>query len=76
MHVLGQMTARSDHEFWPEVPNGTLNACLAQYLSSCNTHGHVTDAYLVALAEHHNGQLATLDRSLASLHANIAILVA
>jgi predicted nucleic acid-binding protein len=31
-------------------------------------HRQVTDAYLVALARHHDGRLATFDRGLAALH--------
>ena len=32
-------------------------------------HRQVTDAYLVALARHHGGRVATLDRGLAVVHA-------
>ena len=38
-------------------------------------HRQVTDAYLVALANHHDGRLATFDRALAALHAPVAFLV-
>jgi predicted nucleic acid-binding protein len=32
----------------------------------------VTDAYLAALVRHHGGRLATFDRGLAALHADVA----
>ena len=35
----------------------------------------VTDAYLVGLALHHSGRLATFDRALAALHSSVAELV-
>jgi len=40
-------------------------------------HGQrqVTDAYLAALARVRSGRLATFDRGLAALHADVAFLV-
>jgi toxin-antitoxin system PIN domain toxin len=38
-------------------------------------HRQVTDAYLAALARHHGAKLATLDRGLAALHADVAVLI-
>lgn len=38
-------------------------------------HRQVTDAYLVALARHHGGRLATLDRGLAALHGEDVFLL-
>jgi toxin-antitoxin system PIN domain toxin len=38
-------------------------------------HSQVTDAYLAALARHHGLRLATLDRGMAQLHADIAELI-
>lgn len=38
-------------------------------------HSQVTDAYLAALARHHSGRLATLDRALAALHDDVAELI-
>ena len=35
----------------------------------------VTDSYLAALARHRNGRLATFDRGLAALHADVADLI-
>lgn len=72
---LHRMTARKDHEFWPEAPSGTRDAEVARRLSASLTHQHVTDAYLAALANHHQGQVVTLDRSLVNGHPDVGILV-
>lgn len=73
--VLTRMIARTDHEFGPDIPDGALDAGLASGLSSCHSHAQVTDAYLAVLAAHHDGQLVTLDGSLAVRHPNVAIFV-
>ena len=75
VNVLAKMITRSDHEFWTDIPNGALDAGLVKELSSCRSHGQITDAYLAALAVHHDGQLVTLDGSLATRHPNVAMLV-
>ena len=69
--ALAQILALEGHVFWPdsisllEIPEiGIIG------------HKQVTDAYLVALAIHQGGRLATLDRTLAGLHAPNAILIA
>jgi predicted nucleic acid-binding protein len=56
--------ARS-HRFWPA--DISLADAVKDLRISLSGHQQVTDAYLLALACHHNGKLATLDRSLASL---------
>ena len=38
-------------------------------------HRQVTDAYLVALARHHGGRVATLDKGLAALHGGDVLLL-
>jgi uncharacterized protein len=38
-------------------------------------HRQITDAYLAALARKHGAKLATFDRALASLHADVAVLI-
>ena len=75
LQLLQQMMARKDHEFWPEAPGGVADAEVARRLSDSLTHGHVTDAYLAALACYHGGQVATLDRSLVARHPDVAVLV-
>ncbi len=56
--VLRQFCAHPGHTFWPDAasvrdmlpPNAVL------------THHHITDVYLLGLAVHHGGKLATLDQ--------------
>ncbi len=67
---LARLAADTRHRFWPaavsyvSVPwHGVLG------------HRQVTDAYLAALARHHGGCLATLDRGMAALHPDVAQLI-
>lgn len=70
MQVLEAVTASPAHEFWPdEVPY--FRAALRGVVG----HRQVTDAYLVTLARHRGGRLATFDAGLASLHPDVADLV-
>jgi toxin-antitoxin system PIN domain toxin len=50
------------HQFWPD----SISLPDAVHLLKGRVKGHqqVTDAYLVALAIHHRGKLATLDRKI------------
>jgi len=51
------------HEFWPDdVPYE------AEHLVGVIGHRQITDAYLVALARHHDAPVVTLDKGLAALH--------
>lgn len=58
---LRQFTASGGHTHWPDdvsiLQAGSLDA------SHLTGHREVTDAYLLALAKHHGGSLATFDRS-------------
>jgi toxin-antitoxin system PIN domain toxin len=45
-------------------------------LAGVRGHRQVTDAYLVGLAEHRRGRLATLDRALVEAHPRRTVLVA
>lgn len=63
--VLDAMRAQAWHAFWPDdIP------CEAGDLVGVIGHRQVTDAYLVALARHHGGLVATLDKGLAALHGD------
>jgi hypothetical protein len=73
--LLQQMIARKDHEFWAEVPAGIADEDVSGQLSASLTHGHITDAYLAALACHHGGQVATLDRAFVARHPDVAAFV-
>ena len=63
--VLEVMRAQPWHQFWPDAI-----AFEAGHLVGVIGHRQVTDAYLVALAAHHDGQVATLDKGLAALHGD------
>lgn len=61
---LAAMRALPGHAFWPDsISLADTNFAEASLLSS---HARVTDSYLLALAGANNGQLATLDRKLAT----------
>lgn len=69
--VLTAVTKHPRHRFWPDV-------LAYQEIDWRGVLGHrqVTDAYLAALARRHQGRLATFDRGLAALHADVAIAIA
>lgn len=59
------------HQFWTDAIGYE-----ADLLTAVLGHRQVTDAYLVALARHYGGRLATLDRGLEMLHgADAAFLI-
>ena len=61
---LAANTQHPGHQFWPD------DISLAEGLMSLQGrivgHQQITDAYLLALAIHHRGKLATLDRGIAA----------
>lgn len=63
--ALVSIIALPGHRFWADdvAPTSALT------LTSLALVGHrqVTDAYLIALVQHHDGKLATLDRNIADL---------
>lgn len=55
-------TKHAAHRFWPDdIP---LAGALANLQDRVTGHQQITDAYLLALAIHHRGKLATLDRGI------------
>jgi len=62
--ILASMRSLPGHHFWPD--NISLVACDIIDAAQIATPGQVTDAYLLALAITHGGQLATFDRRLAT----------
>ncbi len=67
---LRKLGVDARHRFWPDdLPYADVD------WSGVLGHGQVTDAYLAALARKHAGRLATLDRGLAALHADVAELI-
>lgn len=68
--TLRQLTGHPHHRFWPDA----LDYLRVNWKGVLG-HRQVTDAYLVALARANGGKLATFDRGLAALHADIAELI-
>jgi uncharacterized protein len=68
---LKKFSEHPAHSFWPD----TLSYEVISWRGVLGQR-QVTDAYLVALALHNGGRLATLDQGLAALHANEAVLLA
>ncbi|MGC2473108.1 MAG: TA system VapC family ribonuclease toxin [Candidatus Sulfotelmatobacter sp.] len=65
VHVLGLNTSHPAHQFWADdLP---LADGLTMFKDRLVGHQQVTDAYLLALATHRKGKLATLDKRLAGL---------
>jgi hypothetical protein len=60
--ILRQLCEAPGHQFW------TDNISILQVLSSDTiiTHAQITDAYLLGLAVHRKGKLATLDQRIPS----------
>jgi len=65
MAVLEANVPHPKHRFWTDEIS-VLDA-LSPLKKRLVGHRQITDAYLVALAEHHKGKLATMDRAVASL---------
>ncbi len=68
--ALEVLQSSDRHEFWPDALPFREVA-----LHGVVGHRQVTDAYLAALARSRGGRLVTLDRSLAHLHADVAVQV-
>lgn len=64
--LLQQFTAHKGHQYWRTMPEPT-----AEIFARALGHQQVIDAYLVHLAERHDGRLVTFDRRL-STHASSA----
>jgi predicted nucleic acid-binding protein len=63
LQVLKRNLGLPGHQFWPD--SMPLNEAVERIPVSLTGHRQITDAYLVALAVHHRGKLATLDRKIA-----------
>ncbi|MFN7899698.1 MAG: TA system VapC family ribonuclease toxin [Synechococcaceae cyanobacterium] len=62
--VLRRLIAHPGHVFWPEAPS--LLALPHVDPAGLIDPGQVTDTYLLALAVHHGGRLASLDQRLST----------
>lgn len=63
--LLSSNLAHASHEFW--VEDLSVTDALADVPRKLQGHKQVTDAYLLALARHHHGVLATFDRGIEAL---------
>jgi toxin-antitoxin system PIN domain toxin len=70
VEILQGFREHPDHRFWPDNIGYDTIDCRGVL-----GHRQVTDAYLAGLARAHGGQLATLDRGLASLHDDVVELI-
>jgi toxin-antitoxin system PIN domain toxin len=70
IEVVRGLRAADGHEFWPDELSYD-----AVDMRGVVGHKQVTDAYLAGLARSRSGRLATLDRALAVLHDDVALLV-
>ena len=69
--LLAAVIAMKGHEFWADdLP------CSSLPWQQIAGYRQVTDAYLVSLAKHHGGRLATLDESLATVFSGALLLSA
>lgn len=66
--LLNAVTAHPQHRFWPDSL-----AYEAVRWHGVMGHRQVTDAYLAALARHHEGKLASFDAGLVALHPDVGI---
>ena len=60
--MLATWLSHPHHNFWPDAIS--LLDPQRVYTSKLQNHSQITDSYLLALAVHHGGQLATLDARL------------
>ena len=60
--ILRQFCALDGHTFWGDSPS--IRDILQ--VEAVLTHNHVTDIYLLGLAVHNNGKLATLDQRIST----------
>ncbi len=70
LSALRSITGHVAHARWPDdlaVDDLTLRGVTG--------HRQVTDAYLAALARHHDGQLVTFDRAIGALHPDVAVVI-
>ncbi|NOX30171.1 MAG: VapC toxin family PIN domain ribonuclease [Actinobacteria bacterium] len=61
--VLETIRTQRWHQFWPDAIEYDRSQ-----LGGVIGHRQLADAYLVALAKHHDAQMVTLDKGLATVH--------
>lgn len=65
LRILEDRLRHPHHRFWRD--DISFLAAIAPFRGRLTGHRQVTDAYLLGLAIHHRGKLATLDRGVLSL---------
>ncbi|HEX3473303.1 MAG TPA: TA system VapC family ribonuclease toxin [Silvibacterium sp.] len=65
LRLLDLNLSHPNHEFWPDEIG--LSPAIDRVDAKLQGHRQITDAYLLGLAMHHKGRLATFDRSIAAL---------
>lgn len=62
--ILGQLISHPQHRYWNEAPSllGLPHVDSGALIDA----GQISDTYLLALAVHHGGRLATLDQRLST----------
>jgi hypothetical protein len=65
LEVLKKIVEMAGHHFWPATVEPTDAKVFAS--AAFVAHRQVTDAYLLSLAQHYKGKLATFDRGIAEL---------
>ena len=68
VQLLATLVAHPRHRFWPD----SLGYDDISWRGVVG-HRQLTDAYLAALARHHGGKLASFDRGLVALHADVGL---
>ncbi len=68
IRVMDQLTSHPAHQFWPDEHPYTRKT-----LGGVMGYRQITDAYLADQARRRGGLLATWDRGLISLHADVAL---
>jgi len=62
--ILERLLSHPSHLFWDNNPSLLSQSAIDR--SALIDHRQITDLYLVALAKHHNGRLATLDQGISA----------
>lgn len=68
IELIAALARLPHHEFWPD----SLPLSVLQGNQRVFGHRQVTDAYLIAVARHHGGHLATFDRGIPQLAGDAA----
>jgi uncharacterized protein len=58
--ILGELCRSEGHRFWSD----DISLCDLLEAHALLTHTQITDAYLLGLASHHGGRLATFDQNI------------